>query len=196
MVLPVQISFRGVLASESVEAYVRRRAAKLATFHGRVTGCHVVVESPHRHRRHGRHYRVRVELHVPGGELVASHLPDVDPSSEDVYAAIDAAFDQLGRELEDRVRRQRGDVKVHDSPHREGRVAKLWSYEGFGFIETPEGDDVYFHRNSVVNGGFDRLAIGAPVRFVEEAGLRGPQASTVVRKRHVSPWPRVRPMVR
>jgi ribosomal subunit interface protein len=177
--LPLQITFRGIQHSDAVEAYVRKRAEKLETFSLRITGCHVAVEAPHRHQQGGRHYRVRVDLTVPGDEVVVSHAPDEDPNNEDVYAAVDEAFDRVGRRLEDHVRRQRSDVKVRDEGYREGRVSKLWSYEGYGFLATPAGSEVYFHRNSVLHHAFDRLKIGSAVRFVEEAGERGPQASTV-----------------
>jgi ribosomal subunit interface protein len=187
MMLPVQVTFRDIDHSDSIEAYVRDRASKLETFSGRIVGCHVVVEPPHRHHHTGRHYRVLIDLTVPGSEVVVSHAPGDDDTNEDVYAAVDEAFDRLGRRLEDQVRRQRGDVKPHgdvkgreeESGYREGRVAKLWSYEGYGFIETPDGEEVYFHRNSLLHHAFDHLAIGARVRFVEEIGEKGPQASTV-----------------
>jgi ribosomal subunit interface protein len=113
MQAPIQISFRDIPHSDAIETYVRRRAAKLETFSDRITGCYVVVEAPHRHQHQGRHFRVRAELTVPGGQVVASHAPDDDPANEDAYAAIDDAFDRLGRRLEDYVRRQRGDVKSH-----------------------------------------------------------------------------------
>ena len=44
---------------------------------------------------------------------------------------------------------------------------------------APDGREIYFHRNSVLDAGFDRVSVGAEVRFVEEEGVRGPQASTV-----------------
>jgi cold shock CspA family protein len=74
----------------------------------------------------------------------------------------------------------RGDVKVHEHPHAAGRVTKLFSRSGYGIIEDAEGREVYFHRNSVLNGGFRRLEVGTPVRFVECSGDKGPQASTVI----------------
>jgi cold shock CspA family protein len=77
------------------------------------------------------------------------------------------------------VRRQRGDTKTHEH-QLHGRVSKLFSDEGYGFLETPEGDEIYFHQNSVLHQGFHRMQIGTEVRFVEEIGERGPQASTVV----------------
>jgi cold shock CspA family protein len=47
--------------------------------------------------------------------------------------------------------------------------------------------EIYFHRNSVLDADFDKLKIGTEVRFVEEAGDKGPQASTVkvVGKHHI-----------
>lgn len=179
MQLPIQITFRNFPHSDAIDAYVRERAAKLDTFFTRITACRVVVETPHQHQQHGRHFRVRIDLTVPGGEVVVSHAPDENPTNEDPYAAIDQAFDQMGRRLQDHVRRQRGDVKPREASYRDARVSKLWSYEGYGFLETPDGSEVYFHRNSVLHQGFDRLKIGSTVRFIEELGEKGPQASTV-----------------
>jgi ribosomal subunit interface protein len=178
--LPIQVTFRDIRHSDAVEAYVRERAAKLETFSARITGCHVTVEAPHRHQQTGRHYRIRIDLTVPGNEVVVSNASDDNPTNEDLFAAVDQAFDRMGRRLEDHVRRQRGDVKPRETTYVEGRVTKLWSYEGYGFLETPDAVEVYFHRNSVLHGAFDRLEIGARVRFIEELGEKGPQASTVV----------------
>ena len=179
--LPVQVTFRGIPQSDALEQYARKRAEKLQTLFTRIIDCHVALEAPHRHRNTGRHFRVRVELAVPGGEVVVSHAPGDESTNEDAYAAIDETFDRLGRRLEDWVRRQRGDVKRREEPYRQGRVSKLWSYEGYGFIEAPDEGEIYFHRNSVLHDGFDRLKIGSAVRFIGEEGEKGPQASTVVR---------------
>ena len=86
--------------------------------------------------------------------------------------------DAARRRLEDYARRQRGAVKSHEETHR-ARVSRLFPEAGYGFLETPDGREIYFHRHSVLHPGFDRLAVGTEVRFVEEAGEKGPQASTV-----------------
>ena len=49
----------------------------------------------------------------------------------------------------------------------------------FGFLEAADGHEVYFHRNSVLDGAYNRLAVGTHVAFAEEMGEKGPQASTV-----------------
>jgi cold shock CspA family protein len=69
-------------------------------------------------------------------------------------------------------------VKVHE-PTPYARVSKLFLHEGYGFLETADGREIYFHSNSVLEPGFDHLQIGTEVRFAEEQGAEGPQASTV-----------------
>jgi ribosomal subunit interface protein len=107
----VQVTFRKIPHSDAVEAYVLEKASKLDRVSDRITACHVAIESPHRHHQTGREYRVRVDLIVPGTELVASHAPE--DSTEDVYAAVDRAFDVAVRQLKEHVQRQRGEVKAH-----------------------------------------------------------------------------------
>ena len=146
--------------------------------------CRVAVELHHRHHHQGNLFHVRVDLKVPDSEIVANREPSEHHAHEDVYVAIRDAFDAVRRQLEDYVRRRRGVVKEHEAPPH-GRVAEL--YPDHGKIETGDSRLVYFHRNSVVDTNFERLDIGTEVRFVEEMGELGPQASTVhvVGKHHV-----------
>jgi len=114
MKIPVQITFRGIDGSPAIEDYVRRRAAKLETFSDRMTRCRVVVEAPHHRHLHGGSYRVRVEVTIPGADVVVGDRPSEAPGHRDLYAAIDDAFDDAGRVLQDRVKRLRGETKAHD----------------------------------------------------------------------------------
>ncbi len=185
MQIPLQISFRDVDPSEAVESKIRERAAKLDRYYERIMSCRVVVEAPHRRHHQGRLYHVRVDLTVPQGELVVSREPVENHAHEDVYVAIRDAFDAAQRRLADYARRQRGDVKMREAPPTD-RVSKLFPTEGYGFIATSDGREVYFHRNSVLNDAFGRLEVGCEVQYVEEQGEKGPQASTVrlMNKRH------------
>ena len=99
MELPLQITFRDLDHSDDIESYVRTRAEKLETVGSRIVKCHVNIEPPHRHKQHGRHYRVRLDLAIPGRELVIDRCPDESRDTEDVYAAIDHAFDHAVRRL-------------------------------------------------------------------------------------------------
>jgi cold shock CspA family protein len=80
--------------------------------------------------------------------------------------------------LQDNVRRLRGAVKQHDGPPT-ATVARLDPSGEYGFLETGDGREIYFHCNSVLDAGFSRLTVGSRVSFIEAAGEKGPQASTV-----------------
>jgi cold shock CspA family protein/ribosome-associated translation inhibitor RaiA len=145
----------------------------------------VTVEAPHKHHRQGKLYRVAVDVRLPGGEVVASRDPSAHHAHEDVYVSLRDAFKAVRRQLQDYVRVRRGKVKAHETPPH-GTISVLYPEEDYGRIATSDGRDIYFHRNSVVNAQFEHLKLGDEVRFSEEAGERGTQASTVhvVGKQH------------
>jgi cold shock CspA family protein/ribosome-associated translation inhibitor RaiA len=202
MEIPLQITFRNMAPSEAVESAIRDKAFKLDSFYDRILSCRIVVEAPHRRHRKGKAYQVRIDLSVPGTELVVNRAPKLlktakllpsersekelveahEPSRQavhaDIYVAIRDAFNAAGRKLQDFARRQSGAVKPHDGQPR-GRVARLFPEAGYGFLETPDGREIYFHSHSVLQPGFNRLDVGSTVYFIEEQGEKGPQASTV-----------------
>ncbi|HVN28267.1 MAG TPA: HPF/RaiA family ribosome-associated protein [Candidatus Binataceae bacterium] len=170
---PLKILSRDFTLSPGIEAEIRDKVAALEHFYNRITGCEVVIEGTVHHHRHGGPFRVRIHLTVPGDEIAINRQAE-----DDLAVAVRESFAAARRRIEDHIREVRGDVKAHDTaPH--GVVKKLFPSEGYGFLLTPEGDEVYFHRNSVLHPGFDQLAIGALVRFNQELGENGPQASTV-----------------
>jgi cold shock CspA family protein len=178
MPLPLQIAFHNLEPSEVLEALVRERAAWLDRFAGHVTSCRVVIAAPHRRHRTGNLYLVRIDLALPGGTIAVNRGRSRDNASKEADVAVRNAFDDARRQLEDHVRRRRGAVKAHEVGP-QARVLRLFPGEGYGFLETPDGREIYFHRRSVLRDAFDRLQVGAEVAFTEEEGKEGPQASTV-----------------
>ena len=178
MRLPLQITYRNLSPSEAVDRCIRERVERLDRFCDRIMGCRVVVEERHRRHHQGKLYHLRIDLTAPGDEIVVSREPALHRTHEDVYVAIRDAFDAARRRLEDYVRRHRRELKAHEAAPR-GLIVHLDAANDCGFIATPDGREIYFHRNSVVNADFDRLNTGDVVRFHEEAGEKGPQASTV-----------------
>jgi cold shock CspA family protein/ribosome-associated translation inhibitor RaiA len=181
MQIPVDITFREIDKSEALEARVRDWVSKLERVYDRIVRCEVMVETPHRHHRNGRQFHVRVRLTVPGGEIVTSHDPGPDEAHEDAYVALRDAFLAAKRQLEEYVRKtyRRGDARlVVRNGAQHGRVTYLDVEKAWGWIEPDDGRRIYFHKNSVL-GGVDQLTVGDEVRFTEEAGNEGPQASTV-----------------
>jgi cold shock CspA family protein/ribosome-associated translation inhibitor RaiA len=178
MLTEPQITFRNMSSSPAVETDVRRRIAWLERFYPAIVGCHVAIEAPRRHRQGGL-FRVRIEVAVPGGEVVVSRSPAESHDHADVYVAVRDAFRAARREVMDRARRLRGDVKEH-VPAPAGRIARLFDEPRgrYGFLQTDDGRDVYFHEHAVLDA-WEELRVGDRVRFVETSGDKGPQASTV-----------------
>lgn len=173
---PVEVIFRNMPHSPELEESIRRRAEKLEEFFEHLTGCQVIVDASHRHHRQGNLYTVRIHLSVPQRELVVDREPGRDLAHEDVHVAVRDAFDRARRQLEDYVREMRGAVKHHVAPLR-GRIRQL--FEDYGFLETPDNREVYFHQHSVLGAPFELLQIGQDVEFIEEAGEKGPQAASL-----------------
>ena len=178
MQLPLQVTFRHIQPSEALEARIRKESTKLERFSDHIMSCRVVVEAAHKHHHQGNLYRVRIDLTVPGGEVVVSHDHHDRQDHEDAYVAVRDAFNAAQRQLEDFIRNRRGDTKFHEMPAH-GRIAEIFPYLDYGTISTPDNREIYFHRNSVLEEAFDKLEVGMEVRFVEHAGEKGPQASTV-----------------
>lgn len=117
MPIPLQITYRGFTSTDAIETYVRTRVAKLETLSKRILRCHVTLDTPHRHKRHGFHHRVRIDVSLPGDELVVARDPASRRENEDLYASVDAAFDDVRRMIQSRVAARRDDQR-HLAPHR------------------------------------------------------------------------------
>lgn len=113
MQVPLQITVRGMPHSEALEARIREKAGKLGEFFPRINSCRVTVEEFGKHHHQGRRFQVRIDLRVPGKEIVANRDHDEDP-----YVALRDAFDAVKRQLEEIARVKRGDVKAHETPQR------------------------------------------------------------------------------
>lgn len=172
MEIPLEISTRRLDLSPALEAELRERSDKLDRLYGRLTSCRIAVEGPSNHHNEGGPYRVRIDITVPGSELVANK------EAETLAAAMNDAFEAAERQVKEFADRRRGYVKASESSPR-GTVVRIFPEEGFGFLAGADGREVYFHRNAVLEPGFETLAVGSTVRYAVEQGFEGPQASTV-----------------
>lgn len=105
---PLQLVFIGMAASAAVEAAVREKASRLDRFRPDLMSCRVSVELVDRHKHQGRQFSVRIDVTVPGAELVVDRV-----QHEDVYVALRDAFDDMKRQVQDGARRAQGQVKTH-----------------------------------------------------------------------------------
>ena len=182
----LKIVYRNILPAhkEALDPIIREHAAKLDKYFPKIVNCRVVVEKPQDKHHVGNLYRTTITLVVPHKEIVVNREHPHHHSHEDLFVTVSHAFDDAARQLEEYARIRGKELKDHDLlPH--GVIHKLYLKDGYGFIQGSGGREVYFHKNSVLDG-FEKLEIGTEVRFEEEEGEKGPQASTVkiVRKEH------------
>jgi ribosomal subunit interface protein len=181
MKTPLQITFRDIEHSDAIESHIREKAEKLETFFEPIMSCRVVVEMPHQHKHQGKVFNVRIDIGVPGSEIVVNR-----DQHEDVYVALRDGFDAARRQLQDYARRLHGETKSHAAEH-VGQVVRLVPEEGYGFIRRTDGDELYFNSDNLVNANFDQLSEGVEVKFIEEAAAEGLQAKRVSVGSHHTP---------
>ncbi len=181
MNIPLEITFRGVQASEEIKELIGQKADKLDRIGDNLISCRVAVEKKQKHQQSGAPYRVRVNMRLPPGqELVVDSGEGGDGSpNDDLPGVIRGVFESALRQVKKLNERRQDDVKEHPAQETSAVVVRLFAENGYGFLKSAAGREVFFHRNSVVNDDFDRLEVGTGVRFVEVAGEEGPQASTV-----------------
>ena len=109
MHIPLQITIRDIEHSEALETHIRDKVKKLDEFFEHIMSCRVVVDMPHKHHQQGKQFNVRLDIGVPGNEIVVNR-----DHAGDVFVALRDAFDAAKRQLEDYARKLRGDVKKHE----------------------------------------------------------------------------------
>ena len=174
-----EIDFQGMAGSPEIQAAIAKHVAELEQRYGRITACRVVLKAPGGHHTTGGLYEVNIRLALPNGRDVnVGRAAQADERHSDLTFALNDAFKRARRRLQDHIRRLQGQVKHHEGQPI-GTVVRLDPVGEFGFLESGDGREIYFHRNSVLDGGFPRLAVGSRVIFAEEVGEKGPQATTV-----------------
>jgi cold shock CspA family protein len=180
MRVPLEISYRNVEKSEFLEELIREKAAKLERICEDIISCRVVVEKPQEHQRSGNPYRVRIDVRLPPGkEVIAERGLGQGSLHDPLPKVIRSAFETAAKQLREIVKRRLDRGRPAEELEDMALVSKIFRKDGYGFIRDLAGREIYFHKNSVLHGDYDRLEVGTGVRFVETKGEEGPQASTV-----------------
>jgi len=182
--VPLEIAFHNVDSSEWSEREIRAKVGKLERLFDRLVSVRVRVDRPA--KSSGAPPVVRIEMGLPGHkDLVVSHEPEHLQQrfqTPDLHNAINEAFRIAERRLVDWKEQliDRPKIDPHDSERRFlGSVSELHPEEDYGYLLTKEGSLLYFHRNSLLAGDFDRLSVGDEVNYVERGGDTGPTAAKV-----------------
>ncbi len=121
------------------------------------------------HHRLGA-FEVHLVVNIPGDTITLMRQGDT------VIPLVVEAFDALDRRLTQHSEEVQQKVKTHVEVAQRGKVARLFPADDYGFIETEDGLEVYFHAHAVKKGTFGHLTPGAAVTFAQEPGDKGPQA--------------------
>lgn len=180
MEVPLQVSYQGVQKTDEIDTLIRNYAASLEEVCDYLISCRVTVEKPHAHQDTGNPFRVRILVRMPPAhELVVKRESTKGDLHADLSTVIANAFDAMTRQLREATERQRSEVKTHPEQQVQAFVYRIFKEQGYGFLKTPDEREIYFHRNSVLHEDFDRMEVGTGVRFREEQGEKGPQATSV-----------------
>ena len=181
MKITPEITYRHLEKTTAIHNLVEEKIAKLEQFCDYMNSCRVVIEKDSDNPNSGSPYRVSIDITIPHGrEIAVVENPDTGKQYTPLETVIRDAFEAARRQIVSISTEQQGKRKVHPEQEVSAVVEKLFSEEGYGFIrEASTGREIYFHRNSVVHDDFDRLVVGAGVRYKETMGEMGPQATTV-----------------
>lgn len=191
--VPVEIAFHNIASIPWAEEEIRTRIAKLEQIYDRLVTCRVRVDQRAKNSSQTIPPVVRIEMGIPGRpDLVVAHEPDhlqQKFQSPDLHNAINEAF-RIAEEQLSEFKRQLRDRSVEPTHEGQkqmlGQVSDIDPDGEYGFILTNTGGRLYFHRNSVLSGDFEKLRRGDPVHYVEEMGDTGPTASKVRTKNGVN----------
>lgn len=179
MQTPLEVEFQEMVVGPAVQELIEDHVRKLEQRYGRITACRVVAKGPGSHHQTGGQFDINVRLVLPDGrEVNIGRTPKADERHCELSFAINDAFKRARRRLQDNARRMEGMIKSHEG-QAIGTVVRFDPAGNFGFLRSGDGQEIYFHRDSVLDGKFSKLTVGTRVMFVDEIGEKGPQASTV-----------------
>jgi cold shock CspA family protein len=173
---PFEIAYEDVQPTPATERHVLRGVARLERVSPDLMSAHVTLAAHNRRHVTGNLYDVGIRLTRPGPDVVISRTPPQHSEDEDLVLAIGEAFEAARRKLVELRQIERGEVKSHEEMPR-GEVTDV--FPDHGFLRDSDGRIVYFHRNAVTEGAWDDVEVGDEVRFRDELGAEGPQATTV-----------------
>jgi cold shock CspA family protein/ribosome-associated translation inhibitor RaiA len=177
---PLQIAFHNMASSPALERRVRELFDKLQRYYDGIISARVVLEAPHK-QAHKSTLGISISIGVPGRDIVVKREQRIHEADNHNLWVLTEAFEAAGRQIEDYARVRRRAVKAHESDQRYARVMRLYPGQDYGFIETPDGQSVYFHRAVVRDDSYDALAVGSEVVYTlaDQEGPMGPMASHV-----------------
>jgi len=180
MLYSIVIACRNLSPEGGVERLIRENVTKLVSMTGPPMTCRVNIERTRRFRNGGNPFHIMIRVMIPGnGELSVERFPSGIRMNEPLSTALLNAFAIIRRKIADPE--DAGEPCFSRRPNMEygAVVVRLSREDGWGYLKTISGREIFFSRESVHDGGFDRMAPGTGVWFIEKEGVKGPWASYV-----------------
>ena len=176
---PLQIAFHNMESSPALERRVRELFGKLERYYDGIVGARVVIEAPHK-QAHKSTLGISISIGVPGRDIVVKREQRIHEADHNVWVLTEA-FEAAARQVEEYARIRRREVKAQEPEQQYARVVRLYPEQDYGFIETREQQNLYFHRAVVRDDRFDELEVGSEVlyRLADDEGSMGPMASAI-----------------
>lgn len=177
---PANITFRHLEPTAALREDIENRIAVLEQFYPNITSCDVVITGPTQKHETGQEFQVQVTVQVPGPKniTVADKLGR-SAATADLNLLVHQVFEAVDRQLREHARVMSGLEVKHHADVLHGTIDRLFEGEGYGFIKSDDGNEVYFERDNLTKGDWDKLRVDMRVRFREGMGDKGPYAMKV-----------------
>jgi cold shock CspA family protein len=173
--MELQVDVRNLTMRSQWQEKIDEEKEKLSRHHpGLIHHLRVTIEGTRSHKEGG--YGLTLVASVPNDTVV------VKRKGEKVPPMLGEAFNTLGLQLKELQRKRRQTVKVKEAiPYSDlqGVVDKLFLDQSYGFIQTANGQDIYFHESCLKDLAMDQLAVGDAVIFGQAESEKGPCAAWV-----------------
>ena len=181
MDVPLELSIRhmDVPDRDRIRGQIEERIADLEQVCSHIISCRIAIDEPHQHQSSGNPIQMRAVVRIPPGHEVVVREQSDEGTHDNLMAVIQKTFQVLRRQIRELDEKRHRRVKEHSQQYVTGIIERLYKNKGYGFLRSIDDEEIYFHRNSVLNNEFDRAEPGTGVRFVRELQHNGPAASTV-----------------
>lgn len=179
MNVATEITRRGIETSSVLDELIQERVDKLSRYYPMLLSCRIALEQPHKSRRTGNHYKLRIEMTVPDDILVVSHENHDRSGPESMHVTVREAFERAERQLREFTERKKQRVKAHVVPS-VGTVVDLDAGRRSGVIEAPDGRRFQFDERSFLGTDGSDLSVGNLVSFADPSDDRPNIARSVV----------------
>lgn len=177
---PLQIAFHNMASSPALEERVRALFARLERYYDGIISARIVIEAPHK-QPHKSTIGVSISIGVPGRDIVVKREQRLREADDHNVRVLNEAFEAAARQVEEYSRIRRREVKAPEPERQHARIVRLYPEQDYGFIETRERQNLYFHRAVVRDDQFDALEVGSEVYYTlaDDEGALGPMASNI-----------------